>query len=115
MKNFILAFCMMALLVLSVSAQQGGFTGPTAAAVSVAEAKKLRDDSPVVLKGNIVKSLGDEKYEFSDNTGSITLEIDAKVWGTISVSEKDVVEITGEIDRSTPRFTEVDVKTIKKL
>lgn len=115
MRNFILAFCAMVLLVFTVNAQQGGYTGPTAAAVSVAEAKKLRDDSPVVLKGNIVKSLGDEKYEFADNSGTMTVEIDAKIWGSVSVSEKDLVEITGELDKSLPKFTEVDVKTIKKL
>ena len=39
---------------------QGGFTGPTIDTVSVAEAKKLGDDTPVVMTGKTGKSLGGE-------------------------------------------------------
>ena len=43
---------------------RGGFVGPQAnvEVVTVAQVKKMSDDSKVVLKGNIVSSLGDEHY-----------------------------------------------------
>ena len=95
-------------------AQQGGFTGPGIDVMTVAEAKTLRDDSPVLLRGKIERSLGKEKYLFSDATGSITVEIERKVWGFLSVDEHDLVEISGEIDRGFMKL-EVEVDTIRKL
>lgn len=91
----------------------GGYTGPAAPVVTVAEAQKLGDDTPVVMTGKIEKNLGGEKYLFTDKTGSITIEIDNEDWKGISVNEKDTVEIRGEIDKD---FTnrEVDVDTIIK-
>ena len=92
---------------------QGGFTGPTIDSVSVAEAKKLSDDTPVVMTGKIVKSLGGEKYMFQDGTESITIEIDDEDWRGVSVNEKDTVEIRGEIDKDFMNI-EVDVDSISK-
>ena len=43
----------------------GGFQGPGISDSTVADALKLPDDTPVVLKGNIEKSLGNEKYQFN--------------------------------------------------
>jgi len=104
----------LAVVIFTANAQQGGFTGPGAEVSTVEQAKTLRDDSPVILRGNILRSLGNEKYLFSDGTGTITIEIERKVWGTLSVDENDRVEISGEIERER-RSIEVDVKTIKKM
>ncbi|MDR2782455.1 MAG: NirD/YgiW/YdeI family stress tolerance protein [Treponema sp.] len=98
---------------LSVEAQEG-FTGPGLTPVTVEKARSLRDDSPVVLRGNIVKFLGDEEYLFSDDTGTITVEIDNKLWRGISVSPNDPVEITGEIDKDFTHI-KIDASGIKKL
>ena len=54
----------------------GGFQGPTISSSTVAEALKMNDDTPVVLVGKIEKNLGNEKYQFSDKTGSIVVEIE---------------------------------------
>jgi len=109
---FLLAF-LLALPVFYVTAQQGGFTGPGADITTVEQAKKLRDETNVLLKGYIQHSLGNEKYIFSDDTGTITVEIDREVWGTLSVNENDLVEISGEVDRGWNKI-EIEVKTIKK-
>jgi uncharacterized protein (TIGR00156 family) len=112
--------CLVCLIVLSVMAglavhaQEGGYKGPGAVVITVAEAKNLRDDTPVILQGKIERFLGDEKYLFSDDSGNIILEIDNRVWGSLSVDQNDMVEITGEIDRDF-RALEVEVKSIKKL
>ncbi|MDR2495224.1 MAG: NirD/YgiW/YdeI family stress tolerance protein [Spirochaetaceae bacterium] len=111
--------CLAALVISAAAwAQQGGYRGPggsaAAVAVSVAEAKKLRDHAPVILRGNIERFLGDEKYLFADASGKIVIEIDDKLWAGISVDEKDTVEITGEIDKDF-KGIEVDVERIRKL
>jgi uncharacterized protein (TIGR00156 family) len=109
-------FFVVVLLSAAVVYSRGGFTGPKAEAspVSVSEAKKLADEAKVVLSGNITKSLGDEKYEFRDSTGTIIIEVDNKVWRGVSVDEKAFVEIRGEIDAEN-NSVEIDVKGIKKL
>jgi uncharacterized protein (TIGR00156 family) len=109
--------CLVGLLVsvgLSANVQPGGYKGPGATTATVAEARNLRDETPVILQGKIERSLGDEKYLFSDGTGSIVIEIDDRVWGVLSVDENEVVEINGEID-SKFRRNEVEVRTIRKI
>ena len=94
--------------------QQGGFRGPRAGVISVAEALTLRDDAPVILRGYILRYLGNERYIFSDSTGSITVEIERRVWGNLSIDENDLVEISGEIDRDRNRI-EVEVVSIRRI
>ena len=101
------------LVVLAVNAQQGGFRGQSNVS-TVAEALTFRDDTPVILRGNIVRALGNKRYLFSDSTGTITIEIERKVWGSISVDENDMVEISGEIDRDWNSI-EVEVDRITRL
>jgi uncharacterized protein (TIGR00156 family) len=113
-RQLVFVIGLLVLTFLTANAQQGGYKGPGAAAMTVAEAKNLRDDSPVILRGKIERFLGDEKYLFSDASGNITIEIDNRIWGTLSVDQNDVVEITGEIDRDFSTI-EVEVKTIKKV
>jgi uncharacterized protein (TIGR00156 family) len=106
---------LLALTLFTANAQQsGGYKGPGAAVISVEEAKNLHDDAPVILQGKIVRFLGDEKYLFSDDSGNITIEIDNRIWGMLSVDHNDLVEISGEIDRDY-RKIEVEVSTIKKM
>ncbi len=107
-------------LVMGISAnafaqqQAGGYTGPSAvSAITVAEALKLGDDKQVILVGKIEKSLGNEKYTFTDNTGSVTVEIDDDEWRGLTLNENDIVEIKGEIDKDFTSF-EVDVDSITK-
>lgn len=91
-----------------------GFTGPSGdAATTVEQAKKMPDDSNVVLRGNIEKALGGEKYVFKDATGSIVVEIDDDDWGGLDVSPKDTVEIRGEVDTHMMKPTDIDVDAIR--
>ena len=102
----------------NVSAQQpavGGYTGPSAVKTStVAEVLKMNDDTPVELVGRIEKSLGDEKYNFVDETGSVVVEIDNEDFRGVTVSEKDVVKIKGEVDKEFTRL-EIDVNSVEKV
>ena len=118
-------FCIIFILaVFSVNTVYGqGFTGPGSRmntrqvqTVTVSQARNLPDDSLVILTGNIVQSLGRERFTFRDSTGDITIEVDRDLWLLLdlSVSANDPVEIRGEIDIKN-RAVEIDVKYIRKL
>ena len=92
-------------------ANMGGFQGPGLQPSSVSEALKLNDDTPVVLVGQIEKSLGDEKYLFKDATGSVTIEIDNDDWRGVNVTPKDTIVIQGEVDKDFFK-TEIDVDSV---
>ena len=122
MKNirFLSLFLILCFFASTIYAQEG-FTGPGSKSntrqyqtVTVSQAKTLPDDSLVVLTGNIIQSLGDEKYTFRDSTGDITIEIDRKIWRGLSVGVSDLVEISGEVDIERGRV-EIEVKSIRKL
>ena len=115
MKNIVRFSCLALVLGFcgEAFAQNGGYLGPSIAKSSVAEALKLRDDSAVVLEGKIEKSLGAEKYVFTDATGSVTVEIDNEDWNGVSVNENDIVVIKGEIDKDL-MSVEIDVDSVAK-
>jgi uncharacterized protein (TIGR00156 family) len=103
----------------AMPAAPGGFVEPPAQAAAgantVANAKSMRDDSPVRLQGHIIRSLGGEKYIFRDSTGEIVVEIDHDDWRGVTVTPDDKVEISGEIDRDFMHSTEIEVDSVKKL
>jgi uncharacterized protein (TIGR00156 family) len=92
---------------------QGGFDGPGPVVISVSEARSLSDDAPVTLEGSIVRSLGKDKYEFQDSTGSITVEIDDDKWQGQRVGPQDTVILYGEVDKDLMQM-EIDVKSLRK-
>jgi uncharacterized protein (TIGR00156 family) len=101
-----------------VAKQSGGYTGPGAGKTpsTVAGLENLKDDSWVTLRGVIIEALPDEKYKFQDATGTVTLEIDHKVWKGLEVGAADTVQVYGEFDKSLLQaHYEVEVKEIKKL
>ncbi|HWM28786.1 MAG TPA: NirD/YgiW/YdeI family stress tolerance protein [Woeseiaceae bacterium] len=98
-----------------VEAQVGGFAGPdNLKLVTVAEALQLPDDADVKLQGYIVKSVGDENYEFRDDSGTIVVEIDDDDWGGLEVTPDIWVEISGEIEQER-NGAELEVDSIRQL
>ncbi|MXP57128.1 YgiW/YdeI family stress tolerance OB fold protein [Pantoea sp. Taur] len=93
---------------------QGGFKGPAPGMVSAAQAKTLRDDSWVVLEGNIVRMISHELYEFRDASGSVNVEIDDKDWMGQNITPNDKVRLEGEVDKDW-NSVEIDVKTVRVL
>ena len=91
----------------------GGFTGPGPGLVTTEQAKSMRDDADVMMRGNIVQNLGGEEYLFRDATGTITVEIDNEVWAGQTIAPADQVEIYGEIDKEWAS-TKVEVDRIVK-
>ncbi|OYQ73493.1 YgiW/YdeI family stress tolerance OB fold protein [Wohlfahrtiimonas sp. G9077] len=95
---------------------QGGFNGPalSQSITTVKDAMTLRDDAYVKLRGKIVKHSHKDKYIFSDDTGSITVEIDKDKWRGLTINDKDLVEIVGEVDKDWNSI-EIDVDYITKV
>lgn len=82
---------------------------------SVKQALTMKDDAPVMLKGQVVKSLGDEKYQFRDATGTITVDIDDELWQGRAISPTTIVTLIGEvdIDRIPTKRVEIDVDSVQ--
>ncbi|MBR1825413.1 MAG: NirD/YgiW/YdeI family stress tolerance protein [Alphaproteobacteria bacterium] len=96
----------------------GGFKGPSvnqSAVITVQEALNSNDEAKIVLQGNILNSLGDEKYTFKDATKEVVVEIDDEDWNGIKVTPEKTVEIVSEVDKDTnePTTIDVDVVTVK--
>ncbi|MBE6458189.1 MAG: NirD/YgiW/YdeI family stress tolerance protein [Alphaproteobacteria bacterium] len=101
-------------VIANVQITEAAFTGPSGDVnTTVEQVKKMPDDTNVVLRGYIEKALGDEKYVFKDDTGSIVVEIDDDDWGGLDVSPKDKVEIRGEVDTHMMKPTDIDVDTVQ--
>lgn len=83
--------------------------------VTVEQVKAMPDDSPVIIRGYLLRQNGENSYVFQDTTGTINLEIDAEDWGGLTVSPTDMVEVWGEVDKNGMSMIEVDVSAIKKL
>ncbi len=100
--------------VTAVETTKGGFAGGTETIVTTTAVEEMRDDTPVVMQGQIIQRLGDEKYLFKDSADSITVEIDDDDWRGITVTPQDTIKIYGEVDRGLWN-TEIDVNYIEKI
>ena len=74
--------------------------------VTVAEAKKMRDDRHVAITGTISGRADDDHYWLQDATGRIRIDVDDDDDDRYLVGKK--VRVSGEIDHNDGR-TEIDV------
>lgn len=93
-----------------------GYTGPTSAPLMTA--KQLldngKDDQYVRLQGKITSHKGGEDYEFTDASGKMTVEIDAKYFPQgVNIDQNTQVELIGEFDKETFGESTLDVKQVK--
>ncbi|HYP81853.1 NirD/YgiW/YdeI family stress tolerance protein [Variovorax sp.] len=93
------------------------YTGPNAVAPVTVESllKDGRDDQQVVLRGRLLKKVGSDKYEFSDGTGTIRVEIDAKHFPAEPIDDKTQVEIHGEFEKDFMHSPEIDVDVLRRV
>lgn len=67
--------------------------------MNVSDALQARDNTQATLTGTLGKSLGHERYEFSDASGQMTVEIDNDITRHITLKSGQDVTLYGEIDR----------------
>ena len=116
-KSLIALVCLTAALPAFAKQKNGGFVFVPKNMVveTVEDVKNKADDTFVVLQGQIARALGHDKYAFTDKTGEIIIEIDNEDFNGVSVTEGEMIEITGELDKEMMKPAKVDVKSIKKL
>ena len=98
----------------TTTTQAGGFVGPNGTVTTAANAKTMRDDTWVTLRGNIIERVSDDLYIFKDASGTVNVDIDHKRWNGRTITPQDVVEIQGEVDKDW-NSVEIDVKQIRKV
>ncbi len=92
----------------------GGFQADNTSVVTVKQAEEMKDDSWITVRGYLDKQIGDEDYLFRDSSGNMKVEIDHKRWHGQTITPKDQVELTGELDKDFNSI-ELDVKQVRKL
>ena len=90
----------------------GPSTGPEAPKTVAAILKNPVDDQAVVLRGHLLRKVGNEKYTFSDGTAEIRVEIDDKVFMNRKIDAKTPVEIRGEVEKDFMESPEIDVNLL---
>lgn len=98
----------------SAQVKSGGFKADNTSVVTVKQAEEMKDDSWITVRGTLEKQIGDEDYQFRDATGTMKVEIDHKRWNGLTITPKDQVELTGELDKDFNSI-ELDVKQVRKL
>lgn len=68
--------------------------------VSVENARQFRNASEIVIEGKIVRHEDDDKYVFTDDTGSIVVKITPEKMRELDLESGDRVRIRGEIERT---------------
>jgi len=100
----------------STQAAPSGYTGPSSVALTTAKdlLAKGKDDQYARLKGKLVSHKGGEDYEFADQSGKMTVEIDAKHFPAgVKIDQNTTVELVGEFDKETFGESTLEVKQLR--
>ena len=89
--------------------------GTVTEVMTIEQVRGLSDNSPVIVRGYLLRQNGENSYVFQDNTGTINVEIDEMDWNGMNVAPSDYVEIWGEVDKNGASMVEIDVSAMKKL
>lgn len=94
------------------SAQYVGPSSQTAPRSVADIVKNPVDDQAVVLRGFILRKVGNEKYIFSDGTAEIRVDIDNKLFPLEKIDDKVKVELRGEVEKEFMETPEIDVDVL---
>lgn len=104
-----LAFAVAALSVFSIGAAQAQFVGQCQPVTTVKQVlDNGRDDQMVVLEGNLINQVRNDKYTLRDATGTIVVEIDDRIFAGQRVDSNTKVRVEGEIDTEIMKPNEVE-------
>ena len=104
-----LAFAAAALSVFSIGAAQAQFVGQRQPVTTVKQVlDNGRDDQMVVLEGNLINQVRNDKYTLRDATGTIVVEIDDRIFAGQRVDSNTKVRVEGESDAEIMKPNEVE-------
>ncbi|WP_114195319.1 YgiW/YdeI family stress tolerance OB fold protein [Edaphovirga cremea] len=67
--------------------------------ITISHLKELREGAWVTLKGNIIKKIADDHYQFRDKTGTIDIKLAKDTWNGEEVTPNDLVTISGKVGK----------------
>ncbi|WP_281074371.1 YdeI family stress tolerance OB fold protein [Klebsiella quasivariicola] len=77
--------------------------------MNVEQAKTMHDGATISLRGNLLTREGDDRYQFRDKSGTITVIIPHAAFSEQHVEPDDLVNINGSLDRKmTPPVVRID-------
>jgi uncharacterized protein (TIGR00156 family) len=85
---------------------------PVAATPIQAVLAQGKDDQRVVIRGQVVSKIGDERYVVGDNSGQIRVHIDDDAARTAALGIGTHVEIAGEVDTNAWRETTLKAERV---
>lgn len=74
-----------------------------------------KDDQRVVIRGQVVRKLEDERFVVADNTGSIRVKIDDDAVRRAGLGIGSHVEVAGEVDTNTFRDSTIKAERVAVL
>jgi len=80
----------------------------------VSDVQNMPDDTMVYVQGYITQNLGDEKYTFQDDSGTLVVEIDDSLMKNNMVSPTTMVWIAAEVDKN-GNIVELDAEEIQMM
>ena len=80
----------------------------------VSDVQNMADDTMVYVEGFIIQNLGNEKYTFQDDSGTLTVEIDDDLMKNNQVSPTTMVWIAAEVDKNGD-IVELDAEEIQMM
>ncbi|KRC80537.1 Bacterial OB fold (BOF) protein [compost metagenome] len=111
--------CAMAILISAVAAPSWAqFTGQGAQVLTPTVAEILAkpvDGQMVRVQGHLLSKIRSETYMFSDGTGEIVMEIDDDDFPKQPITEKDKIEVVGEVDTGLRRPPEIEAESVRVL
>ena len=108
-------------LLLLCGTASAGFNGPSDSAGpihQVEQALAADEATTCVIEGNILKHIKKNRYEFTDGTASMVIDVPPHVFGQLEITPQDKVRITGEIGgkkRPDRQDTHLRVRYIEKI
>lgn len=100
----------------STNLAQAQYTGPNETPTYQNVASILKNpvnDTPVTLRGKLVKQSNHKMYQFNDGTGTINAKISPKQFAGQKVSPDTRIEIYGEVETSRNKPVKIDVKHLR--
>lgn len=77
--------------------------------MTVVQAKAMHDGASISLTGNLIKKMGEDKYQFRDKTGTLDVIIPQAVFDDRKLSPDELVAINGTLDKQQkPAVMKVD-------
>lgn len=114
MKKIMTLASLMLLSATAFAGFQSGEMNNATAVNSVAQAKKAMDDTPVTLKGKIVRQIDKDEFIFKDSTGEIKIDVEDHAWQGQNITPKNSVILQGKVDKNDFGQSEIDVYSIQK-